>query len=75
MERKVSCLACGVGMPRLKRLHHHRRHHGTHVPGAGAPGVGAGLAVFEFRERVRHGLLGDWRTGGSVAVCTRVMGA
>ena len=34
----MPCLACGVGMPRVKRLHHHRQHHGTHLPGAGAPG-------------------------------------
>ena len=66
----MPCLACGVSMPRVKRLHHHRPHHGTHVPGAGAPGKGARLAEFEIRERERRGLLGDWRTGRSAAVCT-----
>ena len=71
----MSCLVCGVGMPRVKRLHHHPQHHGTHLPGAGAPGEGARLAEFEIRESERHGLLGDWRTVGTAAVCTRLRGS
>ena len=31
----------------------------------------AGFAGFDTRERERRGMIGDWRTGGAAAVCTR----
>ena len=66
----MSCLACGMGMPRVKRLHHHRPHHGTHVPVAGAPGKVPGWWNSNSRERKALIAHGDWRTWGSAAVCT-----
>ena len=49
-EKRVSYLACGVGMPRVKRLHHHRPLHGTHVPVAGAPGKVPGWGNSKFER-------------------------
>ena len=37
-------------MPRVKRLHHHRPHHGTHLPGAGAPGKVPGWCGSKFER-------------------------
>ena len=66
----MSCLACGMGMPRVKRLHHHRPHHGTHVPVAGAPGKVSGWGV-RVRESERHGSLTvTGEPGRAAAVCT-----
>ena len=50
-EKVVSCLACGVGMPRVKRLHHHRPHHGTHFLVAGHLGRCQAGGVRNSRER------------------------
>ena len=63
-------------MPRFKRLHNLCQCHGMHVLGAGGPGSAAFCTWVTLRDRggERHGLLGDWRTGGSAAICTKSRG-